>query len=118
MALFLFVTAVTGKVTEKPVDATEIHLVPTLHTTSIIQEPTLAKVGDLIHSVPTAVSHQSSTVVHNHANVISPIVAPVVRTHIPPVINSYVSPLARSYHSTYPYSYYYDFYPYTYKEIY
>ncbi|XP_039953449.1 uncharacterized protein LOC120770230 [Bactrocera tryoni] len=123
VALLLFVNAVVGKVTEKPdvldaIEDTEIHLVPTLQATSIIQEPTLAKVGDLIHSVPTAVSHQSSTIVHDRANVATPIVAPAIKTHITPVINSYVSPLARSYPSFYPYSYYYDFYPYAYKSIY
>ncbi|XP_011209611.2 uncharacterized protein LOC105230519 [Bactrocera dorsalis] len=123
VALFLFVNAVVGKVTEKPnvsdaVEDTEFHLIPTLQATSIIQEPTLAKVGDLIHSVPTAVSHQSSTIVHDRANVVSPIVAPAIKTHITPVINSYVSALARSYPSFYPYSYYYDFHPYTYKTIY
>nr|XP_014100631.1 uncharacterized protein LOC106625018 [Bactrocera oleae] len=123
VALFLYVTAVVGKVTEKPdvldaVEDTEIHLVPTLQATSIVQEPTLARVGDLIHSVPTAVSHQSSTIVHDRANVVTPIVAPAVKTHITPLINSYVSPLARSYPSVYPFSYYYDFYPYSYKSIY
>ncbi|XP_011196418.2 uncharacterized protein LOC105221281 [Zeugodacus cucurbitae] len=123
VALFFLVTAVVGKVTEKPDDlnaaeATEIHLVPTLHATSIIQEPTLAKLGELIHSVPTAVSHQSSTIVHDRANVVTPIVAPAVKTHITPVINSYASPLARSYPNIYPYSYFYNFYPYTYKGIY
>ncbi|XP_036330734.1 uncharacterized protein LOC118742628 [Rhagoletis pomonella] len=124
VALFFLVTAVVGKVTvkrESPdnLESTEIHLSPTLYSTSIIHEPTLAKVGDLVHSVPTAVSHQSSTIVHNRANVVTPIVAPAVKTHVTPVISSYLSPVVRSYPDIYPYNYYYNFYPYnTYKSIY
>ncbi|XP_053966355.1 uncharacterized protein LOC128868368 [Anastrepha ludens] len=123
VALFLLVTAVVGKVSEKPgildaVAGTEIHLTPTLHATSIIHEPTLAKVGDLVQSVPTAVSHQSSTIVHDRANVVTPIVTPAVKTHVTPVISSYVSPLVHSYPGIYPYTYYYDSYPYAYKSIY
>ncbi|XP_055919575.1 uncharacterized protein LOC129951456 [Eupeodes corollae] len=59
----------------------------------ITQEHSLQKVGDVVESVPTAVSHQSSTVVHNRANVVTPIVAPAVKTSITPAIRSYAAPV-------------------------
>ncbi|CAD7013985.1 retinin [Ceratitis capitata] len=123
VALLMLVNAVVGKAVENPeiieaADTAEIHLAPALHATSIIHEPTLAKVGDLVHSVPTAVSHQSSTIVHNRANIVTPIVTPALKTHITPLVSSYVSPLVRSYPSAYPYGYYYGFHPYGYKSVY
>ncbi|XP_034481333.1 retinin [Drosophila innubila] len=51
-----------------------------LRTVLTIQEPTLAKVGNLVEHVPTAISHQSQTVVHDHRRLVTPIVAPAVRT--------------------------------------
>lgn len=51
-----------------------------LRTVLTIQEPTLARVGNLVEHVPTAVSHQSQTVVHDHRRLVTPIVAPAVRT--------------------------------------
>jgi hypothetical protein len=51
-----------------------------------------AKVGEIVENVPTAVSHQSSTIVHNKAARITPLVAPVVQKQIvesPVVYNSY-----------------------------
>ncbi|XP_064541784.1 retinin-like [Drosophila montana] len=51
-----------------------------LRSVLTIQEPTLAKVGELVEHVPTAVSHQSQTVVHEHQRLVTPIVSPAVRT--------------------------------------
>lgn len=51
-----------------------------LRTVLTIQEPTLARVGNLVEHVPSAVSHQSQTVVHDHRRLVTPIVAPAVRT--------------------------------------
>ncbi|XP_050091364.1 cuticle protein-like [Anopheles aquasalis] len=46
---------------------------------SIIEEPTVAHVGSLVKTIPTAISHQSSTVVHNSAKISEPIYAPAVK---------------------------------------
>ncbi|XP_017139332.1 retinin [Drosophila miranda] len=51
-----------------------------LRTVLTIQEPTVAKVGEVVQHVPTAVSHQSQTIVHDHRRLVTPIVAPAVRT--------------------------------------
>ncbi|XP_005182670.1 calphotin [Musca domestica] len=61
-------------------------LVAEHHT--VVQEPVLAKVGAVVHSVPSATSHQSFTRVHNKA-VVTPVVAPVVKTtvHAAPAVS-------------------------------
>lgn len=65
-------------------------IAPIAYTSSaIIHEPAIAKVGDIVESIPSAVSHQSSTVVHGKANLITPVVAPAVRTYAAPLIKSY-----------------------------
>ncbi|XP_017011616.2 retinin [Drosophila takahashii] len=51
-----------------------------LRTVLTIQEPAVAKVGEVVQHVPTAISHQSQTVVHDHRRLVTPIVAPAVRT--------------------------------------
>ncbi|KAH8302612.1 hypothetical protein KR044_008895, partial [Drosophila immigrans] len=53
---------------------------PGLRTVLTIREPTLANVGNIVEHVPTAISHQSQTVVHDHRRLVTPIVAPAVRT--------------------------------------
>jgi hypothetical protein len=45
---------------------------------AVHETPVIAKVGEIVENVPTAVSHQSSTVVHSRAAVSTPVVAPVV----------------------------------------
>lgn len=47
---------------------------------TVIHEPAYAKIGAIVKSVPTAVSHQSISQVHSSAHIVQPIVAPVVKT--------------------------------------
>lgn len=58
-----------------------------------IKEPTLTKVGDLVRSVPTAVSHQSSTIVHSKADIVEPIIAQGVRTYQQPIVKTFTAPV-------------------------
>lgn len=55
-------------------------------------------VSTYLQSVPTAVSHSSSSVVHSSAHIAEPIIAPVVKTHLTsvPVAHTYSSPLVYS----------------------
>ncbi|XP_018802281.1 PREDICTED: uncharacterized protein LOC108977162 [Bactrocera latifrons] len=50
--------------------------------TIAVQEPVLTRVGSVVKSIPTAVSHQSSTIVHSSAHVVEDIVAPALRTSV------------------------------------
>ncbi|KAH8283363.1 hypothetical protein KR054_009314 [Drosophila jambulina] len=65
--------------------------------TTIVQEPVLTKVGAVVKSVPTAVSHQSQSVVHSSAHVVEDVVAPVVKS-TPVVSYAAAAPVV---HSTY-----------------
>ncbi|XP_017098280.2 retinin-like [Drosophila bipectinata] len=60
-----------------------------IETHHVVHEPVLAKVGAVVHSAPSAVSHQSITQVHSKA-VVQPVVAPVLKTtiHAAPVVHS------------------------------
>jgi len=49
---------------------------------SYVDTPTVSHVGNLVKSVPTAVSHQSSTVVHNKADIVEPILSHGVQRSI------------------------------------
>ncbi|XP_049313905.1 A-kinase anchor protein 14-like [Bactrocera dorsalis] len=54
-----------------------------------IAQPVVAKVGAVVHTVPSATSHQSITQLHNNAHIVTPIVkavAPVVKTYSAPVV--------------------------------
>ena len=76
---------------------------------SVIQEHGFEKVGDIVQNIPTAVSHQSSTVVHQRADVRTPVVAPVVKSRF--ATQPYTT-LVRSYAPYpayhYPLGFYYD----------
>ncbi|XP_037938942.1 cuticle protein 12.5-like [Teleopsis dalmanni] len=57
--------------------------------TTIVHEPAYAKVGAVVKSIPTAVSHQSQSVIHSSAHVVEDIVAPVVKTvYTAPVVKT------------------------------
>lgn len=58
-----------------------------------VHEQTIAKVGDLVQKIPTAVSDQRSTVVHNQADLITPVVAPAIRTNTVQVLKAYSQPV-------------------------
>ncbi|XP_016931912.1 uncharacterized protein [Drosophila suzukii] len=51
------------------------HPLMTLH-----HQPSLAQVGHLVDHVPTAVSHQSSTIVHRSIPRVTPLLTPALRT--------------------------------------
>ncbi|XP_064543405.1 pupal cuticle protein G1A [Drosophila montana] len=75
---------------------------------TIVQEHALAKVGAIVKSVPTSVSHQSHSVVHSSAHVVEDVVAPVVKSTpvvsysaAAPVLHSTYAAAAPVLHSTY-----------------
>lgn len=61
----------------------------------VVEQPYVAQVGENVHHVPTAVSHQSSTVVHNSAAIRTPILAHGVSKHVvpaEPIVRTYQTP--------------------------
>ncbi|KAH8416316.1 hypothetical protein KR222_007427, partial [Zaprionus bogoriensis] len=96
-ALLAVAVARPGHLYESPV----VYSAPAAAT--IVQEPVLAKVGAVVSSVPTSVSHQSQSVVHSSAHVVEDIVAPVVKTYAAPVVKSYAAPVVSSYVEASPY---------------
>ncbi|XP_034482187.1 uncharacterized protein LOC117787701 [Drosophila innubila] len=72
-ALLAVAVARPGHLYESPV----VYAAP---ATTIVQENVLAKVGAVVKSVPTSVSHQSQSVVHSSAHVVEDVVAPVVKS--------------------------------------
>ncbi|KAH8239775.1 hypothetical protein KR032_007745, partial [Drosophila birchii] len=73
-ALLAVAVARPGHLYESPV----VYSAPA--ATTYVQEQVLAKVGAVVNSVPTSVSHQSQSVVHSSAHVVEDIVAPVVKS--------------------------------------
>lgn len=68
---------------------------PLLHSyaaPAIIHEPALAKVGAIVKTIPTAVSHQSISQVHSSAHIVQPILAPVLKSYAAPIIKTYAAP--------------------------
>lgn len=71
-------------------------------THHVVHEPALAKVGHIVHSSPSAVSHQSITQVHGKTSVVQPILAPVVKTTVhaaPVVVKTVHTPVVHTYHA-------------------
>lgn len=73
---------------------------------TVIHEPVLAKVGAVVKSFPTAVSHQSSSIVHSSAVAVEPILAPIVKTtytapvlHAAPIYKTIALPSLSASHS-------------------
>ncbi|XP_036337381.1 pupal cuticle protein G1A-like [Rhagoletis pomonella] len=67
--------------------------------TVAVHEPVLTKVGSVVKSIPTAVSHQSQSVVHSSAHYVQPIVAPVIKTSYvaaAPVVHTYSAPIVKT----------------------
>lgn len=77
---------------------------------SVVETPTISHVGSVISSIPTGVSHHSSSVIHSDAKIVEPIYAhgvekkiistPIVKKvveHVPAVV---AQPL--TYHHSYP----------------
>ncbi|EDV95741.1 GH15608 [Drosophila grimshawi] len=101
-ALLAVAAARPGHLYESPV----VYTAPA--TTTIVQEPVLAKVGAVVKSVPTSVSHQSQSVVHSSAHIVEDVVAPVVKSTpvvsyaaAAPVVHSTYAAAAPVVHSTY-----------------
>ncbi|XP_017475933.1 PREDICTED: cuticle protein 16.8-like [Rhagoletis zephyria] len=72
-----------------------------IETHHVVHEPVLAKVGSVVHSAPSAVSHQSITQVHGKS-VVEPVLAHAVKTtiHSAPVVHSvHSAPVLHSVHS-------------------
>uniref|UniRef100_A0A6P4DWW3 A-kinase anchor protein 14-like n=1 Tax=Drosophila rhopaloa TaxID=1041015 RepID=A0A6P4DWW3_DRORH len=71
-----------------------------IETHHVVHEPVLAKVGSVVHSAPSAVSHQSITQVHSKA-VVQPVVAPIVKTttYSHPAVAIHSVPVAPVVHS-------------------
>ncbi|XP_022229243.2 pupal cuticle protein Edg-84A [Drosophila obscura] len=78
-----------------------------IETHHVVHEPVLAKIGTVVHSAPSAVSHQSITQVHSKSY-IQPVVAPVLKTtihsspavavHAVPVVH-HAAPVVHTVHS-------------------
>ncbi|XP_037809337.1 uncharacterized protein LOC119602083 [Lucilia sericata] len=91
------------------ISAASAGLVATHH---VVHEPALAKVGHVVHSSPSAVSHQSITQVHGKTSVVQPVLGPVVKTTVHtaplvvktvqpvvPVVKTVHTPVVHTYHS-------------------
>ncbi|XP_060654992.1 pupal cuticle protein G1A-like [Drosophila sulfurigaster albostrigata] len=92
-ALLAVAVARPGHLYESPV----VYSAP---AATIVQEPVLAKVGAVVKSIPSSVSHQSQSVVHSSAHYVEDVVAPVVKSYAAPVVSSYVAapaPIISSY---------------------
>jgi Drosophila Retinin like protein len=65
----------------------------------VVDTPTVAHVGSVRTSIPTAVSHQSSTIVHSKADIVEPILAHgIAKSVISTPVTKFVSePVARTY---------------------
>lgn len=80
MFKLVVLSALLAVAAARPGNLYESPLVYAAPAATIVQEPVLAKVGAVVKSVPTSVSHQSQSVVHSSAHVVEDIVAPVVKS--------------------------------------
>uniref|UniRef100_A0A1I8NHE8 Cuticle protein n=1 Tax=Musca domestica TaxID=7370 RepID=A0A1I8NHE8_MUSDO len=78
-------------------ESVELHSAPLATVT--VQEHGYAHTGSLVKSVPSAVSHQSHSVVHSSAHVVEDVLAPAVKTTsyttktlATPVVETYSAP--------------------------
>ncbi|XP_013117311.2 larval/pupal cuticle protein H1C-like [Stomoxys calcitrans] len=73
-----------------------------IETHHVVHEPVVAKVGHVVHSAPSAVSHQSITQVHSKA-VVQPVYTPIVKTtvHAAPIVKTvhHVAPVVKTVHT-------------------
>lgn len=82
---------------------TYVEVEPQVH---VVDTPVVKKVADVVESIPTAVSHQSSTIVHNKEHIVRPVLAhgyektvvegtPIVKTYHEdtPVLKTYTAPI-------------------------
>ncbi|GAB0100762.1 hypothetical protein DMENIID0001_168480 [Sergentomyia squamirostris] len=67
-----------------------VEVEPQVH---VVDTPVVKKVADVVESIPTAVSHQSQTIVHNHEHIVRPILAHGVEKT---VVEG--APLVKTYH--------------------
>ena len=77
-----------------------IYSAPLVHQQEYVkyEQPIVTKVGAVVQSIPTAVSHQSQSVVHSQAHVVQPILAHGVKTYVTPVVKTYAAaPVYKSY---------------------
>jgi len=97
MFKLVVLSALLAVAVARPGHLYESPLVYSAPATTIVQEPVLAKVGAVVKSVPTSVSHQSQSVVHSSSHVVEDVVAPVVKS-TPVVTYAAAAPVV---HSTY-----------------
>ncbi|XP_037938945.1 pupal cuticle protein C1B-like isoform X1 [Teleopsis dalmanni] len=77
-----------------------------IETHHVVHQPVLAKVGAVVHSAPSAVSHQSLTQVHGKT-IVQPVLTPVVKTvvhaapvvHTVPVVKTIAAPVVHTVHA-------------------
>uniref|UniRef100_A0A034WDI4 Uncharacterized protein n=1 Tax=Bactrocera dorsalis TaxID=27457 RepID=A0A034WDI4_BACDO len=92
-ALLAVAAAAPGYIASHPV----VYSAPV--ATVAVHEPVLTKVGAVVQSVPTSVSHQSQSVVHSSAHHVEDIVAPIVKTSYvatAPVVHTYAAPILKT----------------------
>ncbi|EDW17406.1 larval/pupal cuticle protein H1C [Drosophila mojavensis] len=80
MFKLVVLSALLAVAAARPGNLYESPLVYAAPAATVVQESVLAKVGSVVKSVPTSVSHQSQSVVHSSAHVVEDIVAPVVKS--------------------------------------
>lgn len=78
MLLFAFIATVLAR---PGLYESEVYAAPA-YTTAVVHEPAYAHVGTVIKTVPSAISHQSHSIVHSSAHVVKDVLAPVVHSNL------------------------------------